>query len=96
LVSRPKSELKEDAIALRRECVLELTSQGYSQRQIENMLNISHGTVNNDQTYLRQKAKENIQSYIEERLPEEYEKCLVGVTSILKEAWNTAQNTNDS
>ena len=48
--------------------MLELTSQGYSQRQIENMLNISHGTVNNDQTYLRQKAKENIQSYIEERI----------------------------
>jgi hypothetical protein len=28
-------------------------------------------------------------------LPEEYEKCMVGLTSILKEAWNTAQNTQD-
>jgi hypothetical protein len=28
-------------------------------------------------------------------LPEEYEKCLVGVTSILREAWNTATNTEN-
>lgn len=25
----------------------------------------------------------------------QYEKCLVGLTSILKEAWNTAQNSED-
>ncbi|MFL6343565.1 MAG: hypothetical protein ACJ72U_18725 [Nitrososphaeraceae archaeon] len=31
----PKKGLKEDAIDLRRERVLELTSQGYSQRQID-------------------------------------------------------------
>jgi hypothetical protein len=28
-------------------------------------------------------------------LPEEYEKCLVGLNAITKEAWNTAQNTED-
>jgi len=28
-------------------------------------------------------------------LPEEYEKCLVGLTAIIKEAWNTAANTED-
>src|ERR1051325_2645600 len=33
--------------------------------------------------------------YIDERLPEEYEKCLVGLTAITREAWNTAQNTED-
>jgi hypothetical protein len=30
-----------------------------------------------------------------ERLPEEYEKCLVGLNAITKEAWNTAHNTQD-
>jgi DNA-binding NarL/FixJ family response regulator len=44
-----RRELKEDAIDLRREHILELTSQGYSQRQIANMLQISHGTVGNEQ-----------------------------------------------
>jgi hypothetical protein len=28
-------------------------------------------------------------------LPEEYEKCLVGLNAITKEAWNTAANTED-
>jgi predicted transcriptional regulator len=91
LVNRPKKELKEDAIDLRRERILELTSQGYSQRQIASMLSIASGTVANDQIYLRQKAKENIKKYVDERLPEEYEKCLVGITSILREAWNTSK-----
>jgi hypothetical protein len=27
--------------------------------------------------------------------PEEYEKCLVGLNAITREAWNTAQNTED-
>jgi predicted transcriptional regulator len=95
LVNRPKKELKEDAIDLRREKVLELTSQGYSQRQIANMLQVASGTVGYDQLFLRQKARENIKTYVDERLPEEYEKCLVGINSILKEAWTTAQSTED-
>jgi hypothetical protein len=33
--------------------------------------------------------------YIEERLPEEYEKCLVGLNSILKEVWTTSQQAVD-
>jgi hypothetical protein len=28
-------------------------------------------------------------------LPEEYEKCLVGLNAITKEAWNTADQTED-
>jgi hypothetical protein len=46
-------------------------------------------------SYLRQQAKSNIRKYIDERLPEEYEKCLVGLTAILREAWNTSQQTED-
>ena len=45
--------------------------------------------------YLRQQAKSNIRRYIDERLPEEYEKCLVGLTAILREAWNTSQQAED-
>ena len=54
---------------------------------------MSNGTVNRDLSILRQQS--NIKKYIDERLPEEYEKCLVGFTAITKEAWNTAQNTED-
>jgi len=37
----------------------------------------------------------NIEKYIDERLPEEYEKCLVGLNSIVKEAWSISQQTQD-
>lgn len=56
-------------------------------------MQVSVGTVNRDLSYLREQAKSNIKKYIDERLPEEYEKCLVGLNSILREAWNTAQQS---
>jgi hypothetical protein len=52
-------------------------------------------TVNRDKSYLRQQSKQNIKKYIDERLPEQYEKCIVGLNSILTEAWNTTANTED-
>ncbi len=44
---------------------------------------------------MRSQAKANIKRYIDERLPEEYEKCLVGLNAITREAWNTSQQTED-
>jgi hypothetical protein len=58
-------------------------------------LQVSIGTVNRDLSYVRQQAKHNIRRYIDERLPEEYEKCLVGLTAILREAWSTSQQAED-
>jgi predicted transcriptional regulator len=75
--------------------VSELASQGYNQSEISKILQISQPTINRDMSYLRQQAKANIKKYIDERLPEEYEKCLVGLNAITREAWNTAQNTED-
>jgi hypothetical protein len=69
--------------------------QYHSQPEMASILQVSIGTVNRDLSYLRQQAKSNIRKYIDERLPEEYEKCLVGLTAILREAWNTSQQTED-
>ena len=80
----------------RRGKVQELCSKGYSQREVSQILRVGLATVNRDISYLRNQAKYNIKRYIDERLPEEYEKCLVGLNAITKEeAWNTAQNTED-
>jgi len=79
----------------RRDKIQELSSKGHSQREIASMLQVGLGSVNRDLTYIRQKAKENIRKYIDERLPEEYERCLVGLNSIVKEAWTTSQQTRD-
>ena len=79
----------------RRHQVLELSSKGYSQSEISKKLEINKSTISKDCAYLREQSKQNIKKYIDEKLPEEYEKCLVGLTSILKEAWNTAQESED-
>jgi transposase len=85
----------ERQIQWRRSKVAELDSQGHSQPEIACILQVSIGTVNRDLSYLRQQAKSNIRKYIDERLPEEYEKCMVGLTAILREAWNTSQQAED-
>ena len=79
----------------RRHQVLELSSKGYSQSEISKKLEINKSTISKDCAYLREQSKQNIKKYINEKLPEEYEKCLVGLTAILKEAWNTAQESED-
>jgi Trp operon repressor len=79
----------------RRDKIQELCSKGYSQREVSQLLQVGLATVNRDISYLRSQAKHNIKRYIDERLPEEYEKCLVGLNAITKEAWNTAANTED-
>ena len=86
-------EKERDRIDWRRSKVQELSSQGHSQREIAQILQVSNGTVNKDLWILRQQAKTNIKRYIDERLPEEYEKCLIGLTAITKEAWNTTHDT---
>ena len=71
----------------RRIKVLELISKGETNRsEIARILQVDRSTICRDVDYLRQQAKENIAKYVDERLPEEYEKCHVGSNLILKEA----------
>jgi transposase len=79
----------------RRTKVLELLSKGDSQSEIAKVLQVDLSTISKDVYHLRQQAKSNIKQYIDERLPEEYEKCLVGLNAITREAWNTATSTED-
>jgi hypothetical protein len=89
------TKVERSQIEWRRSKVAELDSQGHSQPEISCILQVSIGTVNRDLSILRQQAKANIKRYIDERLPEEYEKCLVGLNAITREAWNAAQQTED-
>src|SRR4026208_19714 len=95
LISAMEQQNQEQQVQWRRDKVQELCSKGYSQREISQVLQVGLATVNRDISYLRDQAKANIKKYIDERLPEEYEKCLVGLNAITKEAWNTAANTED-
>jgi hypothetical protein len=75
---------------------MELLSKGESnQSEIARVLQVDKSIICRDIAYLRLQAKDNIKRYIDERLPEEYEKCLIGLNAIAKEACNTGQNTED-
>ena len=90
------TKMQQQIIEWRRAKVMELLSKGESnQSEIARILQVDKSIICRDTAYLRQHAKDNIKRYIDERLPEEYEKCLVGLTAITKEAWNTAANTQD-
>ncbi|MFL6328196.1 MAG: ECF-type sigma factor [Nitrososphaeraceae archaeon] len=84
-------EQQEQQVQWRRDKVQELCSKGYTQREISHVLQVGVATVNRDISYLRNEAKTNIKRYIDERLPEEYEKCLVGLNAITREVWNIAK-----
>jgi Trp operon repressor len=86
---------KKDNIEWRRNKVQELLVKGYNHYEIATILQISRPTITRDIQYLNECAKQNIKKYIDERLPEEYEKCLVGLNAITKEAWNTSQQAQD-
>jgi predicted transcriptional regulator len=88
---------QEQQMQWRRDKVQELCSKGYSQREISQTLQVGVATVNRDISYLRNQAKTDIKRYIDERLPEEYEKCLVGLNAITREAWihHSKQKTGD-
>jgi predicted transcriptional regulator len=86
---------KMQQVEWRRRQVFELSSKGQSQTEIARILQISESTISRDLDYLREQSKANIKRYIDERLPEEYEKCLVGLTAITREAWKTEQDTED-
>jgi hypothetical protein len=76
----------------RRNKVLELASEGHTQNQIASTLRIALGTVNRDLMYLKMAARKNISKYIDETLPLEYQKCMIGLDAILVKTWEMANN----
>jgi hypothetical protein len=74
----------QEQINWRRDKVLQLAADGYSIREIASILKISHAAIGRDIILLRQQAKQHIRQYIDERLPFEYHKCLVGLDAIVR------------
>ena len=85
-------------IQWRRAKVLELSSQGNTQSDIAKTLHVGEATVSRDISSLRQQAQLNLKSHINDKLPEEYQNCMVGINQVLKICWeivNKSRNVND-
>jgi predicted transcriptional regulator len=79
----------------RRSKVLELSSKGYSEREISEILKVSDSSVHRDLVYLRQQAKDNLQKHIHEVVPEEYQKCMVGMKRNPKQTLEMRNSASD-
>jgi hypothetical protein len=80
----------------RRRKIATLLAQSMTETEMAGILQLDLSIISRDVSYLRQQSKTNIKRYIDERLPEEYDKCLVGITAILREAWTTSYQTEDN
>ena len=92
------TQVERRQIEWRRAKVLELSSQGHSQREIADTIHVGIGTINRDMTYLRNEAQENLKTHIQDKLPEEYQNCMVGINQVLKICWeivNKSRNVNN-
>ena len=87
---------KQQQIGWRRGRVLELSSQGRTERDIAAILQIGKTTVDRDLIFLRKQAQENLKSHIQERLPEQYQKCMIGLNQVLKMGWDIVHNDSST
>ena len=95
LLSTTSEHSKDSKVDWRRNKVLELSSQGYSQRDIASTLQVGLGTVNKDILFLRQMSRQNLQHHIHERVPEEYQNCMTGMKINLRQTLEIAETTSD-
>jgi hypothetical protein len=79
----------------RRDRVLELSSQDYTQSDIATMLQVDKSIISRDMAYLRHQAQDNLQKHIHETIPEEYQKAMVSIDQILKMCWSIVSKTAD-
>ena len=92
------SKNTDKQIQWRRTKVLELSSQGNTQSDIANILHVGEATVSRDISSLRQQAQLNLKTHINDKLPEEYQNCMVGINQVLKICWeivNKSRNVNN-
>ena len=89
------TQVERRQIEWRRAKVLELSSQGHTQREIADIIHVGIGTINRDMGYLRNEAQENLKTHINDKLPEEYQNCMVGINQVLKICWEIVNKSRN-
>ena len=81
---------------LRRAKIMELLSNGHtSQVSIAEILNVSEPTVSRDIRFLKDRAKKELESHFQERLPFEYARAMAGINSTLAQVSELLKGTKD-
>lgn len=84
------SQKEQKQIEWRRNKIQELLIKGHTQVQISKMLDIKEYMISRDVQFLREQARQNMQTHLQDGLPEEYENCMAGINQVLKMSWEIA------
>jgi hypothetical protein len=80
----------------RRDQVFRLSSMGYSQPKIANVLNVSQSLISLDISLLRQRAKEALSDYLENKLPLIFQESMAGISDVISQTWVLINDPNVS
>jgi hypothetical protein len=80
----------------RRDQVFSLSVKGYSKSNIANILNVSQSLISSDIAYLRQKAREALADYLENKLPLIFQESIAGISDVISQTWEIINNPNVS
>jgi hypothetical protein len=77
---------KQQQLEWRRQRVLTLLAEDYSQNEIASLLQVSPASISKDVAYLRDQSKLLLRSHLKETFPLEYQQALINLKSIRREA----------
>jgi PAS domain-containing protein len=83
-------------IEWRRNKVLHRLTMGWSQAEIAQELHLHPSTISLDVQYLKEQAKEELQTHISDRLPFEYNRAVTGVNTVLKKTSELLDSATDT
>ena len=89
------SKVQQQQVDWRRNRVLELSSQGFSQSDIATVLHVDRSIISRDMAQLRHRARENLQHHIHQTIPEEYQKACNTLNQVLRMTWSIVGKTED-
>jgi hypothetical protein len=83
-------------IDLRRGKVLELLSKGETnQSEIAKILGVSPALISIDIQFLKEQARDNLRTHLQERLPFEHARTMTGLNNLLKRTSNILDKTTN-
>jgi hypothetical protein len=85
----------KNMIEWRRNTVLSKLSKGYSQAEIAKELQLHPSTISLDVQFLKEQARENLHTHLQEKLPFEHSRAMTGINDLLKKANDILDNTKD-
>lgn len=77
---------KQQQLEWRREKVLALLAEDYSQNEIASILQVSPASISKDVAYLKDRARLLLRTHLKETFPLEYQQALVNLKSLRREA----------